>query len=81
MINFSKRNLIGFAGTIGSGKDTAAEILNYQRLQGTYASFKAWKELHDTNYRPADFPDVHFSDAMKNVVSIVFNIPLEDLNN
>lgn len=81
MINFSKHNLIGFAGTIGSGKDTAAEILNYQRLQGTYATYKAWKELHDTNYHSADFPVVHFSDANKEVISIVFNIPLEDLNN
>ena len=45
MINFSKHNLIGFAGTIGSGKDTAAEILNYQRLQGTYATYKAWKRI------------------------------------
>lgn len=81
MINFSKRNLIGFAGTLGSGKDTAADILNYQRLQGTYATYKAWKELHDSNYRPADFPVIHFGDTLKAVISIVFNIPLEDLNN
>ena len=81
MINFSKHNLIGFAGTLGSGKDTAAEILNYQRLQGTYATYKAWKELHDSNYRPADFPVIHFGDTLKEVISIVFNIPLEDLNN
>lgn len=81
MINFSKRKLIGFAGTLGSGKDTAADILNYQRLQGTYATYKAWKDLHDSNYRPADFPVIHFGDALKEVISIVFNIPLEDLNN
>ena len=57
MINFSKRNLIGFAGTIGSGKDTATEILNYQRLQGTYATYKAWKELADELDIPFDEKD------------------------
>ncbi len=73
-----KQILIGIAGTANSGKDTVASMINYIHHYGvTKASYSNWlasKILYDDNFKHRI---IHFADALKDCLSIMYNIPRE----
>lgn len=76
-----KSYVIGIAGRKNSGKDTVASMINYIFAVGkTNASFRDWmfrKEVFDNTYKDRIF---HFADPLKDVLSIMYNIPREFFN-
>ena len=78
-MNFNKRPLIGIAGVKNSGKDTVASMISFVHECGTYSTFKKWYDNSEQYNRSI----IHFADALKDCVSIVFNIKrslLDDRN-
>lgn len=71
-----KSYIIGIAGKKNSGKDTVASMINYIFAEGitaaTYRHWLLWRESYDTTYRHRI---IHFSDSLKDCLSIIYNIP------
>lgn len=77
--------IIAISGKIGSGKDTVGKIIQYLELQSTYPN--VWKNNSFEKF--LDFPNSHtwksnfeikkFADKLKQIVSILTGIPVEDL--
>lgn len=76
-----KSYIIGIAGKRNSGKDTVASMINFIFRQGiTKASYQEWlvrKEVHDATVADRI---IHFADPLKDVLSIIYNIPREYFN-
>lgn len=70
--------IIGIAGNKNSGKDTVASIINYIFHVGvTKASYRNWivkRASIDYKYKNRV---IHFADGLKDVLSIIYNIPRE----
>lgn len=70
--------IIGIAGTKGSGKDTVASMINYiLRVGLAKADYYTWvkeSQVKDNNNI------IHFADALKDICSLVFNIPRQAFN-
>lgn len=73
--------IIGIAGTKGSGKDTVANMINYIFAKGvtnaTYANYVLMAKK--TQYTKSD-RIIHFADVLKQIVSLMFGIPIDKLN-
>ena len=73
--------IIGIAGTKGSGKDTVANMINYIFAKGitnaTYANYVVMAKK--TQYTKSD-RIIHFADVPKQIVSLMFGIPIDKLN-
>lgn len=73
--------IIGIAGTKGSGKDTVANMINYIFAKGvtnaTYANYVVMAKK--TQYTKND-RIIHFADVPKQIVSLMFGIPIDKLN-
>ena len=71
-----KSFIIGIAGAKNSGKDTIASMINYIFAVGvtraTYGDYLIKKVKIDNTHADRI---VHFADNMKDVMSIIFNIP------
>lgn len=74
------KNIYGIAGTKGSGKDTVAKMLYWIKSRGTYANF--YNFIDNINKINIDYKLVttHFADPLKDVMSIIFNIPRDLLD-
>lgn len=76
-----KSFIIGIAGTKNSGKDTIASMINYIFAVGiTKAKYQDWiikRTIYDNNYKDRI---IHFADPLKDVLSIIYNIPREYFN-
>ncbi len=71
-----KNYIIGIAGKRNSGKDTIASMINYIFSTGiTKASYADWiikkVSIDNTNNDRV----IHFADGLKDVLSIIYNIP------
>ena len=68
--------IIGIAGNKNSGKDTVASIINYIFAKGiNKVDYNDWyinKEIYDKEYYHRI---IHFADGLKDVLSIIYNIP------
>ena len=73
--------IIGIAGTKGSGKDTVANMINYIFAKGvtnaTYANYVLMAKK--TQYTKSD-RIIHFADVPKKIISLMFGIPIDKLN-
>ena len=71
-----KNYIIGIIGAKNSGKDTIASMINYIFAVGTtkasYVDYLIKKISIDNNYKDRI---VHFADGLKDVLSIMYNIP------
>lgn len=71
-----KSYIIGIAGKKNSGKDTVASMINYIFAKGiTAATYRDWllcKESYDATYKHRI---IHFADALKDCLSIIYHIP------
>lgn len=77
-----KNYIIGISGKRNSGKDTIASMINYIFAVGIgKANYSDWiikkTSIDNTN---ADRV-IHFADSLKDVLSIIYNIPREYFNN
>lgn len=79
----SKR-IIGISGLKGSGKDTVAKMINYILATGiTKANFNNFIDRYKNN-NTADILNnriLHFADSLKQLISFLFNIHIDILNN
>lgn len=70
--------IIGIAGAAGAGKDTIASMINYIRIVGTsranYREYVMNKTIYDEKLSSHI---IHFADALKDCLSIIYNIPRE----
>lgn len=70
--------IIGIGGELGSGKDTAAAMINYiisaGLINASYNEFIIRRKSYELTH--AD-KITHYGDPLKQVVSIMYNIPLE----
>lgn len=77
-----KSYIIGIAGTKGSGKDTVANMINYIFAKGvttaTYSNYIVMAKK--TQYTKSD-RIIHFADVPKQIVSLMFGISIDKLNN
>lgn len=73
-----KKLIIGIAGVKNSGKDTVASMINYILGVGVAkANASAWiakRNIYDDKFRNRIF---HYADPLKQVLSIIYNIPLQ----
>jgi hypothetical protein len=71
-----KNFVIGIAGVKNSGKDTVASMINYIFAAGvSKAKYQDWvikQAAYDSNYKDRI---IHFADPLKDVLSIIYNIP------
>ena len=71
-----KNYIIGIIGAKNSGKDTIASMINYIFAVGTtkasYVDYLIKKMNIDHNYKDRI---IHFADGLKDVLSIMYNIP------
>lgn len=71
-----KSYIIGIAGKKNSGKDTVASMINYIFAKGiTAATYRDWllcRESYDATYKHRI---IHFADALKDCLSIIYHIP------
>lgn len=76
-----KSYIIGVAGTKGSGKDTVANMINYIFAKGianaTYSNYIVMAKK--TQYTKSD-RIIHFADIPKQIISLMFGIPVSKLN-
>ena len=76
--------IIGISGRIGSGKDTVGKIIQYL-TSNYYKSGKSFAEFNEINTRRNDYPLYldwqikKFAGKLKQIVSILTGIPVEDL--
>lgn len=77
-----KSLIIGIAGVKGSGKDTVANMINYIFGVGlTNANYNQWITTKTKmQYTYAD-RIIHFADPMKDILSIMYNIPRKYFDN
>lgn len=70
--------VIGIAGNINSGKDTVASMINYIFAVGiAKAKYADWLvKRKSIDYTYAD-RIIHFADGLKQVLSIIYGIPLK----
>lgn len=79
------KNLIGIAGSIGSGKDTAASIIQYliAKDRNKIANTTAFDEFHGFSLGvkslKSDYVVKRFAGKLKQIVSLLTGIPVEDL--
>ena len=74
--------IIGIAGNKGAGKDTVASMINYIFAKGiTRAKYSEWVIDKDKYYHRFADTIIHFADTLKNVLSIIYNIPRKYFNN
>lgn len=70
--------VIGIAGEKNSGKDTVASMINYIFAKGvTQANYSVYvisKAKYDNTYADRIY---HFADPLKQVLSVIYNIPIE----
>ena len=77
--------LIGISGKIGSGKNTVASIIQYLSLQKDYPnvwkdkSFEFFLDYGKSHTWTSNWEKVAFADKLKQIVSILTGIPVEDL--
>lgn len=73
-----KNFVIGIAGVKNSGKDTVASMINYIFAAGvSKAKYQDWvikQAIYDNNYKDRI---IHFADPLKDILSILYNIPRE----
>lgn len=70
--------LIGIAGVKNSGKDTVASMLSYIYTVGVAsAKFSEWQERKDIVNKSKT---IHFADPLKDVLSMIFDIPRQYFN-
>lgn len=70
--------IIGIAGKANSGKDTIASMINYITTVGTTkAKYADWITKRLSNDAIHGNRIIHFADNLKDVISIIFNIPRE----
>lgn len=71
-----KNFVIGIAGVKNSGKNTVASMINYIFAVGvSKAKYQDWvikQAAYDSNYKDRI---IHFADPLKDVLSIIYNIP------
>ena len=71
-----KNFVIGIAGAKNSGKDTVASMINYIFAAGvSKAKYQDWvikQAVYDNEYKDRI---IHFADPIKDILSIMFNIP------
>lgn len=71
-----KNFVIGIAGAKNSGKDTVASMINYIFAAGvSKAKYQDWvikQTVYDNEYKDRI---IHFADPIKDILSIMFNIP------
>ena len=71
-----KSYIIGIAGKKNSGKDTVASIINYMFAKGiTAATYREWlmcRASFDATHKDRI---IHFADALKDCLSIIYHIP------
>ena len=71
-----KNYVIGIAGQKHSGKDTVASMINYIFAIGisrvSYSDYLIRKASIEYTYKDRI---VHFADGLKDVLSIIYNIP------
>ena len=71
-----KNFVIGIAGAKNSGKDTVASMINYIFAAGvSKAKYQDWvikQAVYDNEYKDRI---IHFADPIKDILSIIFNIP------
>lgn len=76
-----KKFIIGIAGVKNSGKDTVASMINYIFAVGvtraSYAEYLIKRTSIDNTYKDRI---VHFADGLKDVLSIIYNIPRQYFN-
>lgn len=68
--------IIGIAGTLNSGKDTAASMINYIYYKfdnHSYADYISDILKYDSILK---YTNIHFADNLKKVLSIMFNIDI-----
>lgn len=77
-----KSYIIGIAGKKNSGKDTVASMINYIFAKGiTAATYRDWlmcRESYDATYKHRI---IHFADALKDCLSIIYHIPRQYFDN
>lgn len=77
-----KNYVIGIAGQKHSGKDTIASMINYVFAVGisraSYSDYLIRKASIEYTYKDRI---VHFADGLKDVLSIIYNIPREYFDN
>lgn len=77
-----KNYVIGIAGVKNSGKDTVASMINYIFAAGvSKAKYQDWvikKESYDYQYKDRI---IHFADPLKDVLSIIYNLPRNYFDN
>lgn len=73
-----KNFVIGIAGAKNSGKDTVASMINYIFANGvsksTYQNWLFKRHIFDANFKDRI---IHFADPLKDILSILYNIPRE----
>lgn len=71
-----KNYIIGIAGTKNSGKDTIASMINYIFAVGvTKANYEMWTTRRIVYDNTNSDRIIHFADPLKDVLSIIYNIP------
>ena len=77
-----KNFVIGIAGVKNSGKDIVASMINYIFAVGvSKAKYQDWlfkKHIYDVNFKDRI---IHFADPLKDILSILYNIPREYFDN
>lgn len=75
-----KRKLIGIAGKAHSGKDVAASIIMYQLLVDNPTYNEWYKRHYVTNALLREDLITHFADPLKQVLSIITGLSIEQIN-
>lgn len=77
-----KTRLIGICGHKHSGKDTVANIISFIISNGITKSFRDWidTQFDTSNTSIRKLRITHFADPVKDVISALFNIPRDYLD-
>lgn len=72
--------IIGINGKRQSGKDTIANMIAYIHKVGiAKANYQEWANKPFDNEELLKAKSIHFADALKNCISIIYNIPIDHL--
>lgn len=70
--------IIAFIGKAGSGKDTAASILDY--LNNTPEQYQSYNDWHN-NWKKVELDNIiHFAKNVKKIISLLYGIPMMYIN-
>lgn len=74
--------IVGIKGSKGSGKDTVASMIHYILAVGTtIANLDGWKRYNMLEKDELDVPTLHFADALKEQLSMMFHIERSNFDN